>query len=163
MSPKPTRPGGCGSSSAMTCTAARSRSAARPAILTPTSRRSRSASPTGSALAAAVYDHIDRLRMAGREHIVRAPDYIPLRVELAICVEPGQLRHAVRDRVLAALRPGESDRPGWFHPDLREFGKDLILGDLLAFVQAIPGVRSVKALAFRALDDQSAVQVMDRI
>jgi hypothetical protein len=116
-----------------------------------------------SALAAAVYDHIDRLRMAGREHIVRAPDYIPLRVELAICVEPGQLRHAVRDRVLAALRPGESDRPGWFHPDLREFGKDLILGDLLAFVQAIPGVRSVKALAFRALDDQSAVQVMDRI
>ncbi|HEV7876493.1 baseplate J/gp47 family protein [Bradyrhizobium sp.] len=115
------------------------------------------------ALAVAVYDHIDRLRMAGREHIVRAPDYIPLRVELAICVEPGQLRHAVRDRVLAALRPGDADRRGWFHPDLLEFGKDLILGDLLAFVQAIPGVRSVKALAFRALDDPSAVQVVDRI
>lgn len=115
------------------------------------------------ALAAAVYDHIDRLRMAGREHIVRAPDYVPLRVELAICVEPGQLRHAVRDLVLAALRPGDSDRPGWFHPDRLEFGKDLILGDLLAFVQAIPGVRSVKAFAFRALRNPSAVQVVDRI
>src|SRR6185312_6018892 len=117
----------------------------------------------GPALAAAVYQHVDYLRMAGREHIVRAPDYIALRVELAVCAEPGYPRHTVRDRVLAALRPGDTDRPGWFHPDLLDFGRDLVLGDLLAFVQAIPGVRSVKALEFRVLDDPGTVKVVDRI
>lgn len=111
----------------------------------------------------AVYDRIDALRMAGREHFVRAPDYVPIEVKLAICVQPGALPHRVRDAVLAALRPGTAARPGFFHPDRLSFGEDLELGQVLAFVQRLPGVRSVKALRFRKLGVASSGPVEERI
>jgi hypothetical protein len=109
-----------------------------------------------------VFDHIDRLRMAGREHFVARPVYVPLTVVLALCVEPGFLRHEVRDRVLAELRPGSGDRRGYFHPDELNFGQDVEVGELLAFVQSIAGVRAVKALEFRRSDTPDPA-VVDRI
>ena len=114
-------------------------------------------------LADRVWRHIDGLRMAGREHFVMPPDYVALDVQLAVCAEPGTQRHLVRDRVLAALRPGIPDRPGYFHPNRLSFGKDEELSDLLAHVQGLAGVRSVKALCFRRLDDASDTQVHDII
>jgi len=110
-----------------------------------------------------VYDYVDTLRMAGREHVVLAAEYVPLEVQLVICVDPGSARHLVRDRVLAELRPGTSERPGWFHPDRLSFGDAVRLGDLIAFVQGIPGVRSVDAELFRPLGDTSGPPVRDVI
>jgi hypothetical protein len=109
-----------------------------------------------------VWQRVDELRMAGREHFVEPADYVPLRVGLVLCINPGFLRHEVRDRVLAQLRPGTDDRPGYFHPDNLTFGQDLESGDLIPFVQAIPGVRSVKLTAFCRLD-APVVTVEDRI
>ncbi|MBE7451081.1 MAG: baseplate J/gp47 family protein [Kofleriaceae bacterium] len=99
----------------------------------------------------AVHRHLDHLRMAGREHRVVAARYIPLDVELWLCAQPGVPRHHVRERALAALRPGHDARPGWFHPDRLSFAESVELGDVLALVQALPGVRSVKARRFRRL------------
>ena len=100
-----------------------------------------------------VSDHVDGVRMAGREHIVLAAEYVPLEVELEVCANPGFAGNVVRDRVLAELRPGSADRPGYFHPDRLSFGDVVRLGDLIAFVQDIPGVRSVRAVTFRPLGD----------
>ena len=69
----------------------------------------------------------------------------------------------MRDRVLAELRPGSSERPGWFHPDRLSFGDAVRLGDLLAFVQGIAGVRSVTATVFRPLGDTTGPAVRDII
>jgi hypothetical protein len=110
-----------------------------------------------------VHDYVDRLRMTGREHVVLAAEYVPLEVELVVCAQPGFPRHLVRDRVLAELRPGSSERPGWFHPDRLSFGDSVRLGDLLAFVQGIAGVRSVSAALFRPLGDTSGPLVRDII
>jgi len=87
---------------------------------------------------------------------------VPLEVSLVLCVEPGFLCHEVRDRVLAELRPGTDKRRGYFHPDRLSFDQEIELGDLLAFVQALAGVRAVKAETFRALD-KLGPQVVDRI
>lgn len=111
----------------------------------------------------AVHDRIDLLRMTGREHVVLPAEYVPLDVELVLCVEPGFEPSTVRDRVLAELRPGTNDRPGYFHPDRLSFGDSIRVGDLLAFVQAIPGVRSVDANVFRPLLDRSGADVRDVI
>ena len=113
-------------------------------------------------LAERVRKHVDERRMAGREHFVRAAQYVPLDVSLLLCIEPGFLRHEVRDRVLAELRPGSDRRPGYFHPDKLSFDQEIELGDVLAFVQRIAGVRAVKAEAFRKLA-QLGPQVVDRI
>ncbi len=112
----------------------------------------------------AVWERIDETRMAGREHLVRGPIYVPIEVELWVCPQPGWQRYAVRDLVLRELRPGTDERPGYFHPDRLTFGDDLELGDLLALVQGLPGVRSVKARVFRRLDQaETQTEPLDRI
>ena len=110
-----------------------------------------------------VYDYVDALRMTGREHVVVAAEYVPLEVQLVLCAQAGFARHLVRDRVLAELRPGSNERPGYFHPDRLSFGDAVRLGDLLAFVQAIAGVRSVEATIFRQLGDTTGPAVRDII
>ncbi|MFB4317347.1 hypothetical protein [Actinomadura sp. 21ATH] len=115
----------------------------------------------GDTLCAAVDERLDRMRMAGREHVVRAAHYVPLEVSLEVCAAPGTPPDAVRGRVLAELRPGGGDRPGWFHPDRLSFGDAVRLGDLIAFVHGIPGARAVKALRFRPLGDASGPAVRD--
>ena len=109
-----------------------------------------------------VWQRLDETRMAGREHFVAPAEYVPLRIELLLCSEPGYLRHEVRDRVLAQLRPGTDERPGYFHPDHLTFGQELEAGDLMAFIQSIPGVRSVKVTAFCRLS-APVVSVEERI
>jgi hypothetical protein len=110
-----------------------------------------------------VHDYVDKLRMTGREHVVLAAEYVPLEVVLFVCAQPGFARHLVRDRVLAELRPGSNERPGYFHPDRLSFGDTVRLGDLLAFVQGIAGVRSVTATVFRPLGDTIGPVVRDLI
>lgn len=111
----------------------------------------------------AVSARIELLRMTGREHVVRQPAYVPLDVKLAVCVEPGALPHRVRAAVYAALRPGTDARPGFFHPDRLSFGQSVERGDVLAAVQAVPGVRTVKALVFRRLRDADPAKARARI
>lgn len=114
-------------------------------------------------LLAAVTERLESVRMAGREFLVREPEYIPLEVELALCVEPGALPHQVREAVRASLRPGTHERPGFFHPDRLSFGEAVELGDVLAHVQRLPGVLSVKALRFRRMGLASLSLVETRI
>jgi hypothetical protein len=109
-----------------------------------------------------VWQRVEETRMAGREHFIAPAEYVPLRVELILCIHPGFLRHEVRDRVLAQLRPGTDARPGYFHPDHLTFGQDVEVGDLMAFVQGIAGVRSVKVTAFCRLSAR-IVTVENRI
>jgi len=102
---------------------------------------------------------VDRLRMAGREHIVRAPDYLPLDLALLVCPAVGVDAGAVRDQTRAALVPGSSAQPGFFHRSRIGFGAEIRLADILSAVQAQPAVGAVRALAFRPLLDASSVQV----
>ncbi|MCB9647440.1 MAG: baseplate J/gp47 family protein [Deltaproteobacteria bacterium] len=103
------------------------------------------------ALERAVWSRIDATRMAGREHIVLEPTYVPLEVELVVCAAPGVVRADLRAEVLRALRPGPGPKQGWFHPDRISFSEPMEIGDLLAFVQGIEGVHAVKVLRFRRL------------
>jgi predicted phage baseplate assembly protein len=98
---------------------------------------------------------IDALRMTGREHLVMKPHYVALDVTLAVCAEPDALPHRVRAAILDALRPGPdaAGRRGYFHPDRLSFGQTIERGDVIAEVQRIPGVRTVKAIVFRRLRD----------
>ena len=107
-------------------------------------------------LKAQVEAHLEKRRMAGREVRVSGPTYVPLEIELIVCVKTGFQRHKVRDRVLAELRPGTDERRGLFHPDRLSFGDEVRLGDLLAVVAAIPGVKTVKAVTFRKRTDPTA-------
>ncbi|MEF9606261.1 baseplate J/gp47 family protein, partial [Paracoccus sp. PXZ] len=49
--------------------------------------------------AAAVHAHLDALRMAGREHVLGAPDYVALDLHLVICPRGGTGAAAIRRAV----------------------------------------------------------------
>jgi len=116
-----------------------------------------------AALRRTVDAHLDQLRMMGREHLVLPAQYVPLAVELEVCAAAGIEPSVVRARVLAELRPGSDARPGWFHPDRLSFGDAVHLGDLVAFVQGIAGVRAVKVTRFAPLGDTHGPDVRDAI
>jgi hypothetical protein len=102
-------------------------------------------------LRAAVNKHLETVRMAGREVVLSPPNYVPLDVQLAVCPETGSEPATVRETVYAALRPGTDARPGFFHPNRLFFGEEIDLPQVLSVVQALPGVRSVKATKFERL------------
>lgn len=111
------------------------------------------------ALAARVFDDIDRLRMAGREHIVRPPDFLPLDIALLVCPARGAGAGAVRNQARAALVPGTAAVPGFFHRSQIGFGAEIRLADILSAVQAQPGIGAVKALTFKPLFDAASADV----
>lgn len=88
---------------------------------------------------------IYRYRRMGQDLSVVPAQYVPLEIELLVCVLP----HYQRGHVEAALRQAFSNRPlpdgrrGFFHPDNLTFGGGIYLSQLVASAQAVAGVESV--------------------
>jgi hypothetical protein len=95
---------------------------------------------------------MDCVRQAGREVVVRNPQFVNLDLEIAICIEPFAYAGQVQARVLEALLGREGVRPlqGFFHPDHFTFGIPLQRAALEAAIQSVPGVRGVERMCLRA-------------
>ena len=111
------------------------------------------------AMAAAVHARLDALRMAGREHVLGAPDYVALDLHLSVCPRGSAGAAAIRRNLRDALAPGSAARPGFFHPSRRGFGDSIRLPDLLAAAARARSVGAVKAATFRPLHHAGAAQV----
>ena len=83
---------------------------------------------------------MNAVRQVGRPVIVRQPVFVPLDLQIAICVTPGYAFGDVAERILRALDP----RPGSF-----TFGQPLRRPELEAAVAAVEGVRAVFHIAIR--------------
>jgi hypothetical protein len=81
----------------------------------------------------------------GHDVVVKLAQYVPLDIEMMVCVLP----HALRGHVKAALLSLFSNRllpdgaRGFFHPDNLTFGEGILLSKIVAAAQAVPGVESV--------------------
>jgi len=106
--------------------------------------RGRETLPPGLALRLAA--DLERYRRIGHDLAVRAARYVPLRVELFVCVLPDFLLAHVRaelvDRFGAGLR--QDGMPGFFHPDRLSLGSPVFASALIAEAQAITGVAHVE-------------------
>jgi hypothetical protein len=94
-------------------------------------------------------DFLEQFRLAGGDVEVNAPIPVSLDIVLTVCVEPGQLRSAVRralaDRFSARDLPGGGR--GFFHPDNFTFAQPVYLSAVVAAAMAIDGVRWVQTAA----------------
>ncbi len=115
------------------------------------------------ALLEAVRARLEQARLAGREVRVSGPRYVPIELHVVVSARPGSQPHEIREAVYAALRPGTARRPGFFHPDRLTFGDDVELGDVLAHVQRVPGVREARVLILRRLYGSRSELVLPRI
>ena len=95
--------------------------------------------------------HLERFRLAGYDLEIADPIYVPLDLELLVCVRPGYFR----SDVLTALRRVFSRQEfadgtnGFFHPDNFTFGQSLFLSRVYAAAMAITGVASVELKKFQ--------------
>lgn len=94
---------------------------------------------------------ITRYRLAGYDLEVRAGEYVPLRVDLHLCVNDDHFRSDVVAAVTAALVD-----PGFFAPQNFSFGQSLPVSSLYAAVSKIDGVDSVEVTALQRYDRDPA-------
>lgn len=96
-------------------------------------------------------NHVEQYRMAGYDLNVDAPHYVPLQIEMQVCVKPEYFRSDVKQDLLdlfsnAITRDGQR---GVFHPDNFSFGQTVCLSPLYAAAMKVPGVQSVHIRNFQ--------------
>ena len=97
-------------------------------------------------LARNIRARLERYRRIGHDVEVNAARYVPLRVELIVCVLPdflvAHIEAELHDRFGARAR--RDGTPGFFHPDRLELGAPVFVSALLAEAQSIVGVAHVE-------------------
>ena len=88
---------------------------------------------------------------AGYDLEIDPPIYVPLEIEVDICVKPTHFRADVKQAVLAALSSKvlPNGQRGFFHPDNFTFGQSLYLSQLYAAIEAVEGVDSAQVRRFK--------------
>lgn len=111
----------------------------------------RGGAPLDEPFKAVMLAHLERYRLAGYDLAVEAPQFVPLDIELGLCVVPGYIAAAVKQSLLQRLSSGLDDQgqPAFFHPDRFSFGTPLALSALVSTAQATTGVASVEVLRFQ--------------
>ena len=103
--------------------------------------------------------HVERYRMAGHDTEFNDPVYVPLELELLVCVQSSYFRADVKAGLLQVLsdRVLPDGRRGLFHPDNLSFGQTVFLSPIYAAARQVAGVGSVQALKFQrqGIDDTS--------
>jgi hypothetical protein len=102
------------------------------------------------ALQQGVRDWVARYTQAGYDLEMDPPTFVPLEIEINVCVAPEHFRAHVEEAVLMALsNQGLPDGGrGFFHPDRFTFGQALYLSQLYAAVEAVEGVDSAVVRRF---------------
>ena len=95
--------------------------------------------------------HMDRFRMTGHDLEIRGPRFVPLDIEITVCVEPEHFRGEIQLQLERQLgsRMLADGRPGFFHPDRWSFGQSVYLSQIYAAIMAVPGVASAEVKRFR--------------
>jgi predicted phage baseplate assembly protein len=104
-------------------------------------------------LLAGVDGILQRYRRIGHDLEVEAARYVPIELELTVCVLPHFLRGHVKAALLAAFsnRQLVDGRLGFFHADNLSFGEGVYLSQIVAAAQAVPGVESVRVTKLNRL------------
>ncbi len=92
-----------------------------------------------------------RFTQAGYDLEIDPPTFVPLEIEIDVCVARNHFRGHVQEAVLDALgnRRRSNGQRGFFHPDHFTFGQALYLSQLYAAVEAVEGVDSAEVKVFQ--------------
>ncbi|HET6855295.1 MAG TPA: putative baseplate assembly protein [Pyrinomonadaceae bacterium] len=99
--------------------------------------------------------YLHRYRRMGHDVEVELARYVPLKIEMQVCVKPHYLRGHVEAALLEIFsgRMLSDGRLGFFHPDNLTFGEGIYLSKLVAAAQAIAGVESVRITKLERLGE----------
>ena len=94
---------------------------------------------------------LNRYRLAGYDLVVRAAIYVPIELEIQLCIERGHFRGDVLEAATEALSPRllPGGRVGFFHPQNFRFGSAVYSSRIYALLQAIDGIESARILVMK--------------
>lgn len=94
---------------------------------------------------------LEPYRMAGHDVRVDTPRYVPLEIEMSVCVRREYFRADVKRALLEifSARRLPDGRTGIFHADTFSFGQPLYLSRLYATAYEVDGVESVEVTTFQ--------------
>jgi len=107
--------------------------------------------PVDADFEAEMVAHLERYRMAGVDVEIDGPIFVPLDIVLRVCVQPGQFRGQIKQRLLQVFSNqdlGDGTR-GFFHPDRFTFGQPVYLSQIYQTAMAVDGVAWVEATKFQ--------------
>jgi hypothetical protein len=110
-----------------------------------------------------VETYLRAYRRMGHDLAVRPVQYVPLEIELTVCVLPSYLAGHVKADLLDVLsnRRLRDGRLGFFHPDNLTCGEDLYLSRLIAAVRKVAGVENVVAKTFKRFAELPNQEIED--
>jgi predicted phage baseplate assembly protein len=108
-------------------------------------------------LAAAVAAHLEPLRLIGEDLEIRPPVYVPLRIELTVCLRDDIWPEDVRFAILEELSDGYTPdgRLALFNPDNWTFGQALYESEIAGRLQLVGGVEHIAHLKITRWDSAS--------
>lgn len=102
-------------------------------------------------LAAAVAAHLEAVRLIGEDLEIRPPRFVPLEIEIDLCLHadvwPEDVRWVLQQELSAGWTP--DGRMGFFHPDAWSFGQALHRSQLAGRLAAVSGVGHVAEIRMR--------------
>jgi len=100
-----------------------------------------------------IRNHVGRYRMAGHDLEVDEPQFVPLEIEMHVCVAADHFRSDVERELFDVLsnRDLPDGRRGMFHPDNFSFGQPVYLSAIYAAAHQVTGVESVEVRTFQRL------------
>ncbi len=95
--------------------------------------------------------YIEKYRMAGHDIEVEGPQFVPLEIDMRVCVQLEYFRSDVKQNLLQVFSSIDltDGRRGLFHPDRFTFGQPVYLSVIVAAAQAVAGVAGVELTTFR--------------
>jgi hypothetical protein len=111
----------------------------------------------------AVKKNVERYHLAGQDLQIDDPLYVPLQIELDICVDPAYFMSDVQRSVQQVLGSGisASGQKGLFYPDNFTFGQTVYLSRIYAAVRSVAGVTAVRASVFQPQGLNLTTQFID--
>ena len=93
-------------------------------------------------LHAEVARHLEAVRLIGEDLELRAPRYVPIAIEVTVCLSPDvwpeDIRHVLEQEFSDGYTP--DGRRGFFHPDNWDFGERLRKSAIAGRLLQVPGV-----------------------
>jgi Baseplate J-like protein len=108
-------------------------------------------------LRATVERALDAVHLIGEDIEVRAPEYVPLKIALTICISADFWIDDVASVVEQAFSNGydENGTPAFFHPDRWSFGQALYASQIEGMLATIQGVEHVVSIAMSRWSNSS--------
>jgi hypothetical protein len=107
--------------------------------------------------------HLERFRLAGHDVEIDGPRFVPLEIDMSICVRDGYFRsdvHIALSQVFSNTTLADGRR-GFFHPDNFTFSQPVYLSQLVAAAQVVTGVHYVEIHKFQRLGIDSDQAIID--